>query len=117
VLIVQHGTLFACDILLQAVELAQFERAGALIKLMPFLFYLVSLGLSSDLIGFYSLPEENAMTEPNGSKENDRSESSEETQKKAKIVKEEAKDRHTSHWDIDYMTTEEIEEAHRQGES
>lgn len=36
-------------------------------------------------------------------------------QKRAEVHTDEAKSRHTSHWDTDYMTTEQLEEAHREG--
>lgn len=54
------------------------------------------------------------------SKENEPShEASDEDQSdhKAKVYTDEAKDRHTTHWDMDYMTREEIEQAHRDGEA
>jgi len=41
---------------------------------------------------------------------------SQDSSKKAKILTEEAKDRQTTHWDIDYMTREQIDAAHRKGE-
>ena len=33
---------------------------------------------------------------------------------KKKIVREEIKDRHTSHWDLDMLTREELESLHKQ---
>ena len=36
-------------------------------------------------------------------------------QKKAEVHTDEAKDRHTSHWDMDYMSADEIEAAYREG--
>lgn len=33
---------------------------------------------------------------------------------KKKIVREEIKDRHTSHWDLDMLTREELERLHKQ---
>lgn len=35
--------------------------------------------------------------------------------KEDRIHSEEVKDRHTTHWDIDYLSTEELERAHREG--
>jgi hypothetical protein len=37
-----------------------------------------------------------------------------ERQGKAEIHSEEVKDRHTSHWDMDYMTREEMDAVYRQ---
>lgn len=36
---------------------------------------------------------------------------------KPKIYTDEAKDRHTTHWDMDYMTREELEQAYRDAEA
>jgi len=34
-------------------------------------------------------------------------------EKRAKVYSEEVKNRHTTHWDLDYMSTEEVEDAYR----
>ena len=54
------------------------------------------------------------MNEPPDRDDGDQDES--EAVKKAEVHTDEAKDRHTSHWDADYMTTEQIEAAHREGQ-
>jgi hypothetical protein len=36
--------------------------------------------------------------------------------KKAEVHAEEVKERHTSHWDVDYMSAEELEAAYREGQ-
>jgi len=41
---------------------------------------------------------------------------SSEVEEEAKVHTEQVKERHTSHWDLDYMSTEDIEEAYREGE-
>jgi hypothetical protein len=51
----------------------------------------------------------NAEEQPNEPPENS-------DQDKAKIYSEETKEQHTSHWDMDYMTTEQIEQAYQEGE-
>jgi hypothetical protein len=43
------------------------------------------------------------------------SEQGEADEHKAKIHADEVKDRHTSHWDLDYMSSEEMDAAFRQG--
>lgn len=35
--------------------------------------------------------------------------------KKAEIHNDDVKERHTSHWDTDYLTTEQLEAAYRKG--
>jgi hypothetical protein len=42
--------------------------------------------------------------------------SSEQEEGKAKVYKEEVKDQQTTHWDMDYMTQAEIDEAYEQGQ-
>lgn len=39
------------------------------------------------------------------------------SERESRIHSEEVKERHTTHWDMDYMTSEEIEAAHREGQS
>lgn len=39
-----------------------------------------------------------------------------EKDRKAKIYTDDVKQRHTSHWDLDYMSTEEVDEAYAEGE-
>lgn len=46
----------------------------------------------------------------------DHGEREDDSSKKAEVHAEEVKERHTSHWDVDYMSAEELEAAYREGQ-